>query len=218
MDNAPAWIQPVVKAMPLKYLADAMRSMSWSRAFALWVGALGHARPGRRDRSCSSRSRCASSVGSDAQREPLAYSDARVARPCPDGARLRRGLRHGDRCSSIRGAVRLLRRAHHAPVASCSCEPSRAPTVPLRATAATCSRRRLHVQLPDLLRHGPEPRRHLSCLEVADLPELRQAHARRACKRARRAARQEPYRLRDSSRAGVSAKARAPQRRGGRKH
>lgn len=27
MDNAPAWIQPVVHAMPLKYLADAMRSV-----------------------------------------------------------------------------------------------------------------------------------------------------------------------------------------------
>jgi ABC-2 type transport system permease protein len=25
MDNAPAWIQPVVKAMPLTYLAEAMR-------------------------------------------------------------------------------------------------------------------------------------------------------------------------------------------------
>ena len=27
MDNAPAWIQPVVKAMPLKYLADALRAV-----------------------------------------------------------------------------------------------------------------------------------------------------------------------------------------------
>ncbi|MGO8684841.1 MAG: ABC transporter permease [Thermoleophilia bacterium] len=27
MDNAPAWIQPIVKAMPLKYLADAMRAI-----------------------------------------------------------------------------------------------------------------------------------------------------------------------------------------------
>jgi ABC-2 type transport system permease protein len=27
MDNAPAWIQPVVHAMPLKYLADAMRAV-----------------------------------------------------------------------------------------------------------------------------------------------------------------------------------------------
>ncbi len=27
MDNAPKWIQPVVKAMPLKYLADALRSI-----------------------------------------------------------------------------------------------------------------------------------------------------------------------------------------------
>jgi ABC-2 type transport system permease protein len=27
MDNAPAWIQPVVKAMPLAYLADALRSV-----------------------------------------------------------------------------------------------------------------------------------------------------------------------------------------------
>ena len=33
------------------------------------------------------------------------------------------------------------------------------------------------VALPDLLGHGPQPRRHLEHLEVADLPELRQAHA-----------------------------------------
>src|SRR5664280_882859 len=36
MDNAPGWIQPVVHAMPLKYLADAMRSVV-IQGFALWA-------------------------------------------------------------------------------------------------------------------------------------------------------------------------------------
>ena len=35
MDNAPAWVQPVVKAMPLKYLADGMRSIVVD-AHGLW--------------------------------------------------------------------------------------------------------------------------------------------------------------------------------------
>lgn len=35
MDNAPAWIQPVVKAMPLKYLADALRDIAID-AHSLW--------------------------------------------------------------------------------------------------------------------------------------------------------------------------------------
>jgi ABC-2 type transport system permease protein len=36
MDNAPAWIQPVVKAMPLYYLANAMRDVM-IKGFALWA-------------------------------------------------------------------------------------------------------------------------------------------------------------------------------------
>jgi ABC-2 type transport system permease protein len=36
MDNAPAWIQPVVKAMPLSYLANALRDVM-VRGFALGV-------------------------------------------------------------------------------------------------------------------------------------------------------------------------------------
>jgi ABC-2 type transport system permease protein len=36
MDNAPAWIQPIVKAMPLYYLANAMRDVM-IKGFALWA-------------------------------------------------------------------------------------------------------------------------------------------------------------------------------------
>ncbi len=36
MNNAPAWIQPVVKAMPLYYLANAMRDVM-VKGFALWA-------------------------------------------------------------------------------------------------------------------------------------------------------------------------------------
>ena len=36
MDNAPASIQPVVKAMPLYYLANAMRDVM-IKGFALWA-------------------------------------------------------------------------------------------------------------------------------------------------------------------------------------
>ena len=36
MDNAPVWIQPVVKAMPLYYLANAMRDVM-VKGFALWA-------------------------------------------------------------------------------------------------------------------------------------------------------------------------------------
>ena len=36
MDNAPVWIQPVVKAMPLYYLANAMRDVM-IKGFALWA-------------------------------------------------------------------------------------------------------------------------------------------------------------------------------------
>lgn len=36
MDNAPSWIQPVVKAMPLYYLANAMRDVM-IKGFALWA-------------------------------------------------------------------------------------------------------------------------------------------------------------------------------------
>jgi len=36
MDNAPAWIQPIVKVMPLYYLANALRDVM-VKGFALWV-------------------------------------------------------------------------------------------------------------------------------------------------------------------------------------
>ena len=36
MENAPAWIQPIVKAMPLYYLANAMRDVM-IKGFALWA-------------------------------------------------------------------------------------------------------------------------------------------------------------------------------------